>query len=108
MITLMQQAREFSGTLEAIERTARAVAGASLPELREEIDATYALIAGQFVPKAQGEAQAKSTRLTEKLMALRERLWYSDFGPAEECALRGVLADLHEVIELQGFKDDVR
>jgi hypothetical protein len=108
MITRTRQARGFSDTLEAIERTALAVSEASLPELREQIDATYALIADKFIPNAQAEVEAKSTRLTEKLMALRERLMYSDFGPAEKSALRGVLIDLHEVVELQAFKDDVR
>lgn len=111
MITLMQPVRDeshqFSDTLEAIQRTAKAVTEASLPELRSQIDATYLLIAAHILPSAQAEGQAKTTRLTQKLMALRERLVYSDFGPAEESALRGVLADLHELVELQAFKDDM-
>ncbi len=100
---IRKERRRSAEPLEAIQRAAEAVGEARLPELRAQIDATAAFMA-EFIPAVQAEQQATGTRLTQKLLALRERLVYSDFGPAEERALRSVLDDLHELVELHAFK----
>lgn len=106
MITLRQpiDRRQFTEPLQAIQDAAEAVVQASLPELRAQIDATHTFVAEEFIPNAQAEERATATRLVDKLLALRERLVYSDFGPAEQHALRGVLYDLAELVELHAVK----
>jgi hypothetical protein len=108
MITLTQpiadERRPFTAPIEAIRCATEAVAEATLPELRAQIDATYIFMAEQFIPNAPAKEQATATRLVRKLLALRERLMYSEFGAAEQCALRSVLYDLDELVELHAFK----
>jgi hypothetical protein len=111
MITLTQPVQdehpELAEPLEAIQRAAETVVEASLPDLRAQIDATYAFMVGQFIPNVQAQEQATGTRLARKLLALRERLVYSEFGPAEQCALRSVLYDLNKLVEVHAFKGGI-
>ncbi|HVS05803.1 MAG TPA: hypothetical protein VHK65_06510 [Candidatus Dormibacteraeota bacterium] len=108
MITLTppipDERRPFAAPIEAMQRAAEAVGQASLAELRAQIDATYTFMADQFILKAQAGEQTTATRLVRKLLALRERLVYSEFGAAEQYALRSVLYDLDELVELHAFK----
>ena len=101
---IADERRPFTEPLEVVRRAAEEDTEPSLPELLEQIDATHALIAEQFMKNAKAEEQASATRLLDKLLALRERLVYADFGPDEQRALRGVLTDLDELVDLRALK----
>lgn len=121
--------RRFFFPLDAIRQSAERVGDLSLPELRKAIDAADAFLVQQFLPHARTEEEevyplvdrliggshltegivrdhAKVRQLARKLVALRERLIYSYFGPAQIHLLRGVLYEVHGLIEFHMAKED--
>lgn len=122
---LRDEHRDFSDPSEVIRQVADGVGGLSLPELRRQIDEVHAFLVERFIPHARAEEEAvdplidarhatesmvgesaEVSRLAGKLLALRERLVYSYFGPAQLQSLREVLYDLHALIELHLVKED--
>lgn len=114
MQTLTEQLRDehgsFADPLEAIRLVAEAVDERSLPGLPAQIDEIHRFVVTRFLPHARAEervsAQDEVSRLAGKLQALRERLLYSYFGPAELRSLREVLDDLYALIELHVANED--
>jgi hemerythrin HHE cation binding domain-containing protein len=119
---LRDEHRDFSDPSEVIRQVADGVGGLSLPELRRQIDDVHAFLVERFIPHARADEEAvdpliervldarhatepmvgesaEVSRLAGKLLALRERLVYSYFGPAQLRSLRNVLYDLHALIE---------
>jgi hypothetical protein len=95
--------RDFDEPLQAILRAAEDVGELSVPELRKRIDEVHAFVGERFLPNARAflpPEYAEIRRLAEKLLALRERLLYSYFGPAQLRSLREVLYDLHALIRV--------
>lgn len=126
---LRDEHRHFSDPLDTIRQTAEGVSDLSLPELRRQMDDVHTFLVERFIPHARADEEAVSpllergldappatlpvvrdlaevSRLTAKLLALRERLVYSYFGPAQFQSLREVLRDLHVFIELHLAKED--
>jgi len=126
---LRDEHRLFYGPLEAIRQAAERVGDLALPELRRQIDEVHAFLVERFIPHARAEEEAvdpliepvlgdryatepmesESTevgRLAGKLSALRERLVYSYFGPAQLRSLRDALYDLHALVELHLAETD--
>jgi hypothetical protein len=119
---LRDEHRLFYGPLEAIRQAADSVGDLAPPEVRAQIDDLHAFLVERFIPHARAEEEAidlliervleapratepmgesaEVSRLAGKLLALRERLVYSYFGPAELRSLRNVLYDLHALVEL--------
>lgn len=120
---LRDEHRHFSDPLEVIRQVADGVGDLSLPELRRQIDEVHVFLVERFIPHARAEEEtvdpliervldaphptepvtedsAEVSRLAGKLLALRERLVYSYFGPAQLRSLRNVLYDVHALIEL--------
>lgn len=120
--------RDFSDPLEVIRQVA-GVGDLSLPDLRRQIDEVHAFLVERFIPHARAEEEAvdpliewvldaphstepmmgdsaEVSRLAGKLLALRERLVYSYFGPAQLRSLRNALYDLHALIELHLAEED--
>ncbi len=126
---LRDEHRHFSDPLEAIRQAAEGVGDLSLPVLRRQIEDVHAFLVELFMPHARAEEEAvyplierilggphatepmmrdhaEVSRLAGKLLALRERLLYSYFGPAQLRSLREVLYDLHGLIQLHLAKED--
>ncbi|HEX9095843.1 MAG TPA: hypothetical protein VF990_07035 [Candidatus Dormibacteraeota bacterium] len=119
---LRDEHRLFGGALEAIRQAADSVGDLAPPEVRAQIDDLHAFLVERFFPHVRAEEEAvdlliqrvleaprateplgesmEVSRLAGILLALRERLVYSYFGPAELRSLRNVLYDLHAVVEL--------
>jgi Hemerythrin HHE cation binding domain len=120
---LRDEHRLYYGPLEAIRQAAESVGDLAFPEVRAQIDDLHAFLVERFIPHARAEEEAvdplielvldapqatepmmgdsaEVSRLAWKLLALRERLAYSYFGPAQLRSLRNVLYDLHALIEL--------
>jgi hypothetical protein len=108
---LRHEHRHVSDPLEAIRQAAEGVGDLSLPELRRQIDDVHAFLVERFIPQGRAEQpmvrdHAEVSRLAGKLLALRERLVYSYFGPAELGSLREVLYDLHGLTQLHLAEED--
>jgi hypothetical protein len=119
----------FTVGLDVISKTANGVNDLSLPELRRQLDRIHAFVAKRFIPHCEAEVdearalinrlvnvppatgiitgdQAEVKRLAAKLLALRERLLFSYFGPNQLESLREVLYDLHTLIKLHLATED--
>jgi hypothetical protein len=126
---LPDEHRHFADPLEAIRQAAEGVGDLSLPELRRQMDDVHTFLVERFIPHARADEEAiypsfervldappatepmvrdhaEVSRLAAKLLALRERLVYSYFGPAQLRSLRELLYDLHALIELHLAKED--
>lgn len=91
----------LSATLSAIQEAADEIEEFSISVLRQRIDEVHALIR-QNLPAdwtdMMTEDHGELNRLLAKVDALRERMRYSYFGPAQVRSLREALYDLHEII----------
>jgi Hemerythrin HHE cation binding domain len=110
---LRDEHRDFSDPLDVIRQVADGVDGLSLPELRRQINALHAFLVDRFIPHVRADEEAvdpliervldahsatepivgesaEVSRLAGKLLALRERLLFSYFGPAQLRSLQNV------------------
>jgi hypothetical protein len=99
------QQADFSAFLSRIRQTADDLEWLSHPEIGQRIDEVHRVLVAQFLPLARDHAEL--TRLSGKLEALRERLLYSYFGPAELRSLRELLYDLRAIIDQPASGDEI-
>lgn len=108
---LPDEHRHFADPLEAIRQAAEGVGDLPLPELRRQMDDVHTFLVERFIPHARADEEAiypsfervldappatepmvrdhaEVSRLAAKLLALRERLVYSYFGPARPSSSR--------------------